>query len=221
MAGIPSLAEQAAALAADAKEVAELAAVGKKRIPHVGDIGDMSALAWRRQQACRAQETGIPRPPTHSYISDYFEVRFGDKHVRQENRVSNNGRNFNVKAVAQVLVEEGYDPTVDVVKILRGRPDPEAPEDDPDRRIYSVGSDVRLRFAAELMKFVHPTKKAVEVEDKTPPLGGRALDARLSALIQQYVTIMGGTLPPEVVEALAAVGGPPPAEEPFDPYSLL
>ncbi len=220
MPGMPSMAEQAAALAKDAREVAELAAVGQKRIPYVGDVGDMTARAWRDREARRIQAAGLPVLAGGSPTARFFEAKFGGIQAREENRVVSQGKAFNLKSVAQVLVEEGYDPTTEVVKILRGTQDPDHPED-PEARRYLVPADVRLRFAAELMKFVHPTKKAVEVEDKTPPLSGHALDARLGILVQQYVTAMGGNLPAEVQEALALVGALEPPAKPFDPYDLL
>lgn len=232
MAGVPSLAEQAAAIAVDAEEVAALARQGKKRVPHVGDHHDMSADRYRRAEHAKRM-SGLPTPYAFSILRTVCEESGRGKYMKGESRVKSHGKQgFNVKGVVDVLLEEGFDPTVEVVKILRGRQDPDRP-DDPEARVYQVPADIRLRFASELMKFVHPTKKAVEVEDKTPPLAGRALDARLGALVQQYLHVVGGEIPPEVSAALEAVRNElpevssfrvlPPADEPedFDPYSML
>lgn len=56
---------------------------------------------------------------------------------------------MNLKAVADVLREKGFDPTVELVKILK---DPNA-----------LPTDIRARMLTTLMEYVHPKKKSVEL----------------------------------------------------------
>jgi hypothetical protein len=137
---------------------------------------------------------------------------------------------FNVKGVLEALIEQGYDPTVEVVKILKGRPDP----DNAEQRVYDITPALRLQFSAELMKFVHPTKKAVDVNQRLQLSDGE-LNNKLGTLLGKYAELMGGSLPAEVIDAAAetqrllAHTGEEPADDQdyegaaaaFDPRDLI
>lgn len=64
-------------------------------------------------------------------------------------RTDRTGKKLNLKAVAEILVEEGLDPTRELVRIIKkeGALDPE----------------VRARLLTTLMEYVHPKKKSVEI----------------------------------------------------------
>jgi hypothetical protein len=55
---------------------------------------------------------------------------------------------MNLKAVAEVLMEQGLDPTVEIVKILKAG---------------TLEADVQARVLMTLMEFVHAKKKSVEI----------------------------------------------------------
>lgn len=101
---------------------------------------------------------------------------------------------MNIKAVVDVLIDEGMDPTTELVRVLKGEPDPE----DPTKRIFALTPPDRAKLLATLMEYVHPKRKAIEFEDKTP-VRGAELDAKLSMLLGRYMALNGSGLPEEMV----------------------
>lgn len=119
---------------------------------------------------------------------------------------------LDLKSVAEVLVEEGLDPTRVIADLLKGTPDP----DDPEKRNYLIEPKTRLHFCNELLKYIHPQKKAVEMEAKVN-LRGKDLDSKLHQLMRRYAVDIVANLPDEIIEEtiMARENGE------FDPWSMV
>lgn len=98
---------------------------------------------------------------------------------------------INLRAVSEALVEEGLDPATEFARILRGRPAVDAggnPVIDPvtgdQARVYDLDTDVRARMLGEILQYVQPKLKAVEVKmSGMLELSDDQLNARLEALL--------------------------------------
>jgi len=98
---------------------------------------------------------------------------------------------INLRAVSEALVEEGLDPATEFARILRGRPAVDAlgnPVIDPvtgeQARVHDIDTDIRARMLSEILQYVQPKLKAVEVKmSGTLELSDEQLDARLTALL--------------------------------------
>lgn len=192
---LPTLAEQIAAAAADAKAAKLAHAQGVSRCPERDEVLDVASSDWHHKQREKRLAIGAPAE---------FRSPVTQGSYRPDNRVFNthpHHQAFNIKGVVEALVDAGFDPTVEVVKILKGKPDPEDPEN-PEARIYEVPPLARLQFSAQLMNFVHPTKKAVDVNQKVE-LRGAELNNKLGRLLARYAEITGGVLPADVIDAAA------------------
>jgi|GEM_PF-3129654 len=98
---------------------------------------------------------------------------------------------INLKAVSAALVDEGFDPAVEITKILKG----EVMTDDNGQpvvhpvtgevmRTYRVDADVRLRMLNEVLQYTQPKLKAVEMKvSGALDLTSEQLDKRLGMLL--------------------------------------
>jgi hypothetical protein len=171
--------------------------------------GNMLSSDYREALKEELKETGMP----DGYApSDQFGGIF-----TTHNRAGNDhgGRPFNagmdLRGVAEVLASEGLDPTLELAKLIKGFPDPE----EPSRTVYLIEHKVRAHMLNELLKYVHPQKKAVEVDQRVT-LKGRELDARLQQLMQQFSAKILGQLPDEVIEEAIIA-----RELPTDPWDMV
>lgn len=107
---------------------------------------------------------------------------------------------MNLKAVAEVLRDRGFDPTVELVKILEGN---------------TLDADVRARMLTTLMEYVHPKKKSVEL---TGAEGGPIQIENVSD--QALVKIVLGQIEEEL-DMVEEIGSPfkASAHEDVDPLS--
>lgn len=169
-------------------------ATARARNPAAGYDPGMSSAEWREQQGDRDRERLGPTSRINSTGA------FKGTPNRTPIKPGPGGKSgFNIRAVAEVLVEYGYDPTQSMVEILQGEPDPDAPESDPNRRIFRVDAKTRLQFANELLRYIHPQRKAVEVDQKVQ-LKGAELDTRLAQALGRFMSL-GDQVPPILVAA--------------------
>lgn len=103
---------------------------------------------------------------------------------------------INLRAVAEVLAEEGLDPAAEMVRILREQipvttrhGDPVIdPETGKQRMVDAVDTDTKLRMLNELLQYTQPKLKSVEVKvDPSSELTDEQLDKRIAALLAKAV----------------------------------
>lgn len=84
---------------------------------------------------------------------DVVKDPFDDSDNRYVNRAKSAKRKgrINLRAVADVLAERGYDPTHEIINILETR---------------SLPKDVEVRVWSNLLEYTQPKKKAVEITGK-------------------------------------------------------
>lgn len=116
----------------------------------------------------------------------------GRTHAKQiTSQAKGSDLRINLKAVSAALVDEGFDPAVEITKILKG----EVMTDDNGQpvihpvtgevmRTYRVDADVRLRMLNEVLQYTQPKLKAVEMKvSGTLDLTSEQLDNRLNMLL--------------------------------------
>ncbi len=209
--GLNAMANQILAAAAEAERLKKDKAAGRIRCPE-RDAADLSAEDWRAQEDERLE--GGPK----RLASRWGGVK-APPNNRAHSKTSPENPTFNVRAVADVLIEYGYDPTAEMVRILKGTPDP----DNPERTNYALDAKSRALLCNELMKYIHPQKKAVEVDQRVAFRGD--LDAKLGALLNRLVHQHGGRIPQSIIDAAVfdavEVEDAEGDDEPFDPRSML
>lgn len=108
--------------------------------------------------------------------------------------VDGRGR-INLRAVAEACVDQGLDPAVEMVKVLKLRVPKKMANgmpvlDEEGQPVYvdAVDLDVKLRTLNELLQYTQPKLKAVEVKlNGNLELSSDQLDNRLAALIAKAV----------------------------------
>lgn len=103
---------------------------------------------------------------------------------------------INLKAVSEALVEEGLDPVVEMVKILKkevpvldvnGKPKVDPKTKKPIMR-PALDDDTKLRTLNELLQYTQPKLKSVEMKvSGNLELTNEQLDARLAMLLSKAV----------------------------------
>ena len=177
--------------------------------------GDMPSDQYRYLVGRVAVTNGLPLPGTN---------RGGNPVPRAHmHRRGTPDTGFNIRAVAEVLTDNGYDPAEEMVKILQGEADP----NDPGQRLYRVDTKTRLQFANELLKYVHPQRKAVDVEQRVQ-YSGAELDAQLGSALGRLLAMGDGAADNLIAEALRTVeeeagepAPPMPGAGAFDPWSMI
>lgn len=102
---------------------------------------------------------------------------------------------INLKAVAEALADEGLDPAVEIPRVLRAR---RAVVDRQGNQVFGpdgkplmedvVDADTKLRTYTELLGYLQPKLKAVEVKmSGSLELSEEQLNQRLSALLAKAV----------------------------------
>ena len=221
---LQNLATQILAAAREAKKVKADKNAGIDRCPERSAVMEQHGSEWRaEQERIQAEEGGPPRGGT---VPHHANVFVGVTNRAGANRGNRKETTMDLKGVAEVLTEQGYDPTLEMVKVLKGTQDPDRPED-PEAKVYTVPAQVRLQFANELLKYVHPQRKAMDVEQKVR-LQGDELDAKLGSLLGRFMAVTGGKLSATVIGAALDVVAeseeddiPDFPVEPFDPWDMV
>lgn len=101
---------------------------------------------------------------------------------------------INLKAVSEALVDEGLDPTVEIIRILKSEvPVCDAngkPKLDPKTKkpimVPALDADTRMRMMNELLQYTQPKLKSVEMKvSGNLELTNEQLDARLVMLLSK------------------------------------
>jgi hypothetical protein len=150
-------------------------------------------MASKKTGATRLAELA-GAPPKLASAADLQAAgpRTGRTHAKQTTSEGKGGDlRINLKAVSAALVDEGFDPAVEITKILKG----EMMTDDGGKpvvhpvtgevmRTYRVDADVRLRMLNEVLQYTQPKLKAVEMKvSGTLDLTSEQLDNRLNMLL--------------------------------------
>ena len=117
--------------------------------------------------------------------------RTGRGHAKQ--RSAKDPTRINLKAVAEALVEEGMDPTVEMIRILKAQRELKhdgKPVIDPKTKkpvmVDVLDPDTKLRMLNELLQYTQPKLKSVEMKvSGALELTGEQLDTRLQALLRK------------------------------------
>lgn len=100
-----------------------------------------------------------------------------NKHI-DENRSSKRPGRINLRAVAEVLSERGLDPTDEIVTILEAR-------DDKGR--YMLDADTRARIQLELLQYVQPKLKSIEIKGKLATTTFDVNDEQAMRIAQEFL----------------------------------
>lgn len=101
---------------------------------------------------------------------------------------------INLKAVSEALIEEGLDPTVEMIRILKAqRPVTDIqgkPKLDPKTKqplmVDVLDPDTKLRMLNELLQYTQPKLKSVEMKvSGALELSSEQLDDRIGALLRK------------------------------------
>jgi hypothetical protein len=121
--------------------------------------------------------------------------RTGRSHATKKSAITSpSPHRINLKAVAEALVEEGLDPTVEMIRIMKAqRPVVTVtgkPVIDPKTKKQLMADvldpDTKLRMLNELLQYTQPKLKSVEMKvSGALELTGEQLDTRLTALLRK------------------------------------
>jgi hypothetical protein len=95
-------------------------------------------------------------------------------------------RKLNLRAVAEVLAEHGFDPTVEIVRVLKGEPkvvgkDPLTGESIVEN-VSVLDEKTRAMLTMNLMEYAHPKLRSIEAK-VTDTRGEADIDKQLAALL--------------------------------------
>ena len=152
-------------------------------------------MAKKKDAARLAELNGAP--PKLATAEDLHAAgpRTGRAHaVRKSAITSSAPHRINLKAVAEALIEEGMDPTVEMIRILKaqkpvttitGKPiiDPETKQ---PKMVDVLDPDTKLRMLNELLQYTQPKLKSVEMKvSGALELSSEQLDDRIGMLLRK------------------------------------
>lgn len=114
--------------------------------------------------------------------ADEAVVRRSKDQILDPKRTSTRPGRINLKAVAEVLAERGYDPTVEILKLL----DPGVDEEG-NPLPSSIDADVRGRLWNELLQYTQPKLKSIEVKGKIAAAGFDVSDDQARRLAEEFL----------------------------------
>ena len=140
-----------------------------------------------------------PQLATTKDLAIPVEAKSGRKHqLARSSSLKTKGGNLriNLKAVSEALVEEGLDPVVEMVRILKkeipvldmnGKPKLD-PKTKQPIMVPALDDDTKLRTLNELLQYTQPKLKSVEMKvSGNLELTNEQLDARLAMLLSKAV----------------------------------
>lgn len=137
---------------------------------------------------------GPPQLATVADLTGGITPQTGRDHMRRRSSAVMPGR-INLKAVAEALADEGLDPAVEIPRVLKAqRPVLDRSgqlvldENGKPRMESVVDADTKLRTYTELLGYLQPKLKAVEVKmSGSLELSEEQLNQRLTALLAKAV----------------------------------
>jgi hypothetical protein len=151
-------------------------------------------MAKTTSKAVRLAE--LAGAPPRMATTDDLAAAGANKHGRQHahNVTAKQPHRINLKAVAEACMDEGLDPATEITKALNKQiplfKNGQQVFDDNGLpvMVHLVDSDTRLRTLNELLQYVQPKLKSVEVKmSGSLELSGEQLDQRLASLIAKAV----------------------------------
>lgn len=98
------------------------------------------------------------------------------------NKTANRPNRINLKAVAEVLMEQGLDPTEEIIRILR----PVDPETGLPLRCL-LDEDVQARILNELLQYTQPKLKSIEVRAKVAATSFDVNDLQARVIAEEFL----------------------------------
>lgn len=142
----------------------------------------------------RSQLAG--EPPQLATTQDYNGANpplTGRTHAKQtsySNKIDSVRHRINLRSVAEACIDEGLDPAVEIPKALNAkvplmREGKQVYDENGDPvMVHLLDAEVRLRTLNELLQYIQPKLKAVEVKmSGNLELSSEQLDQRLAALL--------------------------------------
>lgn len=120
--------------------------------------------------------------------------RTGRSHATKKSAITSpSPHRINLKAVAEALVEEGLDPTVEMIRIMKAQKPvtniqgkPILDKDGKPQMVDVLDPDTKLRMLNELLQYTQPKLKSVEMKvSGALELTSEQLDDRLGALLRK------------------------------------
>ena len=147
-------------------------------------------MAKQRGNARAADLAGAP--PKLATLDDLelpTATKSGTKHAQQ--RTSKKPFGINLKMVSEALIEEGLDPTLEMIKILKkevpvfdANGKPRVNKDGTPMMRPALDDDTKLRTLNELLQYTQPKLKSVEMKvSGNLELTAEQLDNRLVMLL--------------------------------------
>ena len=154
-------------------------------------------MASRRNPSRNNAAELAGEPPKLATMDDLAfpaEAKSGRKH--QTSQSSKRPMRINLRAVSEALIEEGLDPTIEMIKILKkeipvldanGKPRLDPKTKQPIMR-PALDDDTKLRTLNELLQYTQPKLKSVEMKvSGNLELTNEQLDNRLTMLLSKAV----------------------------------
>lgn len=152
-----------------------MAKVGQNATRH----GD---LAGAPPQLATVQDLQGSNPPLSGRL---YQSNMSSSHMKSAKL------KINLKAVAVALAEEGLDPALEMVRILKAQVPllsragaPVINDDGTPLMVDALDADIKLRMLNEMLQYTQPKLKAVEMKvSGALELSSEQLDTRLAALL--------------------------------------
>lgn len=134
-------------------------------------------------------EPPMPPPSFHTRAASAGRDLDGHLHAIHKSAATKGHPRLNLRSVAEACIDAGLDPAVEIPKALlatepliyQGKP--VLNEDGTPVLRPVLDSDTRLRTLTELLSYIQPKLKAVEITLKEPDLTEEQVQARIASLL--------------------------------------
>ena len=127
------------------------------------------------------EQAGDPRHFKSPYGIERCATELATEPEQLDGRARSRSGGVNLRAVGETLAGYGLDPSAEISEILM--PHDEVDPDGVTRKKHALDPRERARALLELMQYVHPKLKAIEVTQKADELTEQQVDAKLTALL--------------------------------------
>lgn len=146
----------------------------KRRVP----LSKHSKFAQTPEQILIDKEEGVVRQATAGHIPGVtdkptrdFQLMVAARNNANANKSRNTKVAFNLRAVSEALVDEGFDPAKRLIDVLKKG---------------ELEADIEARLLMQLLEFTQPKLKAVEVKiDPLATVTEEQMNARIQALLSK------------------------------------